>query len=230
MHGTHTIQLALILSLPVHSQTGLSLREVSPEVYREMKRKVVDSPTALPTAKQVDVQTQAIRHDSAQLDKKLSVMADQIGAISSEVAKVKVLLAEKDMSRVAVLEERAANLQRSKDSADTSQREFTGKLFGWVQALSLIVFTALVSNISNIWLGRRRSLKHTAEVQSVQRRIDSLNNYTEGTQDKLQALAELKGKAEGRAEGIRETDGINRIVTAMLVQEKLEAEGKQGKS
>lgn len=222
------MRLALILlTLPLGAQTGISLRESSPEIYRQLKEQIQESPPALSTAKQVAIQSAVTHRDSALLDKKLSVLTSQIMAISTEMSKVKLLLADKDMSRVSLLEERAAAIQKAKEVADAEQKANYQAILGWIKPICLAVFAAMLSNFTNLYLSRKRSRAHTAEVKSVQSSIDTLKDHTNGMTQRLEGLAELKGKTEGKAEGIRETDATNRIIAALLVQEKLDAENKK---
>ena len=163
-------------------------------------------------------QLAALHKTDAVMAERVAVVIQQLDSINGELTRMKGALAEKDMSRVAVIEAelQAAKEQRTAEAAEAKADHET--VMGWIRAIALTVFSAACAIASQLWLSSRRDKRHTLQVETVRDRVDiigdsvdgvasnltGLKRQTDGMTDRIERMATDKGFREGKDAGIQQ--------------------------
>jgi hypothetical protein len=161
--------LAVLLQSPPTARESLD-----PRLLKSMRDKL--QTYSLPTIGQLDARLQALRRDNAALSANLSrrvlVLADEIETLSEQVDKLKTDVEAKDMSRVAVLE---AKLQAAEDAkrlaAEQSLRDHEAAM-QWVRPVFVGVACSVLVSIVGLLLGYLRGKSITELAQKLNGKIE----------------------------------------------------------
>jgi hypothetical protein len=133
-------------------------------------------------------------------------IAAKLSTITKELAnqtqQVKEALAEKDMSRVALLEQQVKAIEDERNQRAAQVRADHDAYVAWFRGIGGGVVTSLVLTLLSVKLSSLREARHTAQVKAVANQIEVLKTQTDGMVEKMQVMATAKGFDQGKKAGV----------------------------
>jgi len=191
----YALSVAAIYVFVAQSQIGQSARQVSPEVVRQMHQQAAaqENPVSgadLERNRRVDSQKLAA------LAAQINEVAGQVAEVAKQLEDIRGDLAEKDMSRVSVLEEKLKTAARERAQAEKEDRDSHEELMAWLRPASLTLGTAAILSLLGVIAGFMRG----RALVVVKKQLDVVNQQTNGMREKLEEVAHASGYEEGKAD------------------------------
>ena len=169
-------KLTVVWLLVVMTIWGQTAKQASPEIVRNMQRKVVDDSLA------------TVR-DVKSIKAKIDILTVQLNGLSEELTKIKTSVAEKDMSRVAVLEDSIKDIREEKRQLEIRQEKDHDDMMAWVRPIAITVLTSML-------IGLYSAVKHSMVSQSIKNSMKVLKEHTDGMTQQIAAMSKEEGRQE----------------------------------
>jgi uncharacterized protein YoxC len=194
---------AVAQDAPPKDQIGLPVKDVlGPKEFAKVKQEIAGH--QLPTVGNLDAATSALRRDLADLKRQNAEILKQNAVIHSA-------LAEKDMSRVAVLEQRLGAIEDLHRSEAARDKAWADRFWG----MGITLATSGVLTGLGMWRGYVKGRQHTAAVANavatvshtvatVSTKVAAIEEHTDGMLTKLMTLTGDKAFSEGHDAGVAE--------------------------
>ena len=174
----------LMVVMVMWAQTA---KQVSPEIVKAMQKRVVDD--SLATVK-----------DVRSIKAKIDILTIQLNSLSEELAKIKASIADKDMSRVALLEDSIRDIREEKRQLEIRQQKDHEDMMAWVRPIAITVLTSML-------IGMYSAVKHSMVSKSIRNSMVVLKNQTDGMTQQIASMSKEEGRQEEKQEERNRLEG-----------------------
>jgi hypothetical protein len=158
-------------------------KQVSPEVVKAMQKRVTDESLA-PLATLKDVRS---------IKAKIDILTIQLNGLSEELTKLRNSVSDKDMSRVALLEDSIKEIKEQKLQLEIKQQKEHDDMMAWVRPIAITVLTSML-------IGMYSAVRHSMVSNSIRNSMKVLKEHTDGMVQQIAGMSKEAGRQEEKQE------------------------------